>query len=332
MIKFDAEKFIHEGEKVYNLRDKIEAIAIQLFNDGIKNIFFTASGGSNAVMQPFYYWMESKSNIPSYLTTAADLLASGNKKIQKDSLVVLLSKSGDTKETVAIAKKMEKLGIRTVSFVNKDNTPLQRHSTYTINTFGYHPQEMAFYFFIGKIMAKKGEFLEYDNFAKELKYLPADMNDVAKQVDEQAKQFAERYQSAGYQIWIGSGDLWGTTYCYSMCVLEESQWLRTKSVSSPEFFHGTFELVEKNVPVILLESEGNTRPLDERVAAFAKKYTNEFTVFDMKSFPLTHISKQFRALVEPAVMWAALRRVSIHLEKIRNHPLTKRRYYRVVEY
>lgn len=81
MIKFDAEKFIHEGEKVYNLRDKIEAIAIQLFNDGIKNIFFTASGGSNAVMQPFYYWMESKSNIPSYLTTAADLLASGNKKI-----------------------------------------------------------------------------------------------------------------------------------------------------------------------------------------------------------------------------------------------------------
>lgn len=55
MIKFDAEKFIHEGEKVYNLRDKIEAIAIQLFNDGIKNIFFTASGGSNAVMQPFYY-------------------------------------------------------------------------------------------------------------------------------------------------------------------------------------------------------------------------------------------------------------------------------------
>lgn len=44
MIKFDAEKFIREGEKVYNLRDKIEAIAIQLFNDGIKNIFFTASG------------------------------------------------------------------------------------------------------------------------------------------------------------------------------------------------------------------------------------------------------------------------------------------------
>lgn len=332
MLNFDAKKLVAEGKKGYELREDIEKIAKKLYKDGIANIFFTASGGSNAVMQPFNYWMESKSEIPSYLITAADFLAVGSKKLQKNSLVILLSKSGDTKETVEIAQKMESLKIRTVSFVNKADTLLEEHSTHAINTFGYHPQEMAFYFLIGKILEENGEFPEYEKFAEELKFLPEDMNVVAKQVDDKARNFAEKYKNADYQIWVGSGDLWGTTYCYSMCVLEESQWLRTKSVSSPEFFHGTFELVEKDVPVILLESEGATRCLDERVASFASKYTDEFTKFDMKEFSLPHISEKFRSIVEPSVMWAALRRVSLHLENIRNHSLAKRRYYRVVKY
>ena len=332
MLKFDAEKFVTEGEKAYSLRADIEQIALKVQKEGISNIFFTASGGSNAVMQPFNYWMESKSSIPSYLLTAADFLAVGSKKLNKNSIVILLSKSGDTKETVALAKKMEQLGIRTISIVNKDNTPLAHHSTYAVNTFGYHPQELAFYFLIGKIMQVNNEFNDYEQFADELKSLPGDMNIVAQEVDSKAKEFAEKYQNADYQIWVGSGDLWGTTYSYSMCVLEESQWLRTKSVSSPEFFHGTFELVDKDVPVVLLESEGATRPLDERVANFATKYTNQFTKFDMKEFTLSHISTKFRPIVEPSVMWAALRRISLHLEDIRDHPLTKRRYYRVVDY
>lgn len=332
MLKFDAEKFVTEGEKGYQLRNKIEKVAQKLFNDGIKNIFFTASGGSNAVMQPFNYWIESKSIIPSYLVAAADFLAVGSKKLHKDSVIILLSKSGDTRETVELAKKMEGLGIRTVSFVNKESTPLEKHSTFAIDTFGYHPQEMAFYFLIGKILQLNGEFSDYKKFADELKCLPEDMNTVAQQVDQKAKDLAEKIKNADYQIWVGSGDLWGTTYSYSMCVLEESQWLRTKSVSSPEFFHGTFELVEKDVPVILLESQGATRQLDERVAAFASKYTNEFTKFDMKDFSLPHISSEYRSIVEPSVMWAALRRLSLHLEDIRNHSLAKRRYYRVVEY
>ncbi|GEN48878.1 SIS domain-containing protein [Ligilactobacillus pobuzihii] len=332
MLKFDAEKFIDEGKKGYQLREKIEETATKLYDEGVRNIFFTASGGSNAVMQPFNYWMEIKSDIPSYLITAADFLATGSKKLKKDSLVILLSKSGDTKETVAIAKKMEELGVRTVSFVNKEDTPLQEHSTYTIDTFGYHPQEMAFYFLIGKILQKNQEFSDYERFADELKYLPEDMNLVAEEIDEQARNFAEKYQNADYQIWVGSGDLWGTTYCYSMCVLEESQWLRTKSVSSPEFFHGTFELVEKGVPVVLLKSEGPTRAMDDRVAKFASTYTDEFEEFDMSNFSLPHISKEYRAVVEAPVMWAALRRISLHLEDVRNHSLDKRRYYRVVEY
>ena len=51
-------------------------------------------------------------------------------------------------------------------------------------------------------------------------------------------------------------------------------------VSSPEFFHGTIELIEKDVCATLCMTEAETRPLDERVKRFLEKYTDKFTVFE----------------------------------------------------
>ncbi len=40
-----------------------------------------------------------------------------------------------------------------------------------------------------------------------------------------------------------------------MCILEEMQWIRTRPVHASDFFHGTLELVEKGVSVILFKGE-----------------------------------------------------------------------------
>ena len=103
--------------------------------------------------------------------------------------------------------------------------------------------ELVLYLLIGKILKNRGFFDDYDRFADELVNLPAALVSVGKNADEMARAYALKHKDDPYQIWIGSGNLWGT-YSFAMCVLEESQWLRTKSVTSPEFFHGTIELVE----------------------------------------------------------------------------------------
>ena len=82
----------------------------------------------------------------------------------------------------------------------------------------------------------------------------------------------------------------------------------------------------------LLKTEGETRPLDERVEKFASQISDKFTVFDTADYELPGISNKFRAYFAPPVMWAVLGRVSVHLENIRNHPLETRRYYRVLQY
>ena len=332
MLNFDAKEMEEKGERIYSIRTEVEEIAKKAYEAGISNIFFTASGGSVAVMQPFEYILTTKSSIPVFSMTAAELVLTGHKQLNDKSLVILYSKSGDTKETIKAAEYLKESNIPTVGIVSKDNTPLEALTTYSINYLDGRPQEMPLYFLIMSIMHLNSEFPDYPRFAEELKQLPKALNAVREQADEKGKAYAEAFQNDPYQIWVGSGNLWGITYSYSMCVLEESQWLRTKSVSSPEFFHGTLELVEKDVCVTLLKTEGETRSLDERVERFAEQYTDKFTVFDTKDYALPGISAEFRELLCAPVMWAALGRVSVHLEHIRNHSLDTRRYYRVVEY
>lgn len=332
MLKFNAVEMEQRGELIYGTREHAEAVAKEAYENGISNIFFTASGGSVAVMQPFDYVLQTESSIPVYSITAAELVLTGHKQLNEKSLVVLYSKSGDTKETIKAAEYLKERNIPTVGIVSKENTPLEELCTYSINYHDGRPQEMPLYFLIMSIMKHNGEFDKYEQFANELRNLPKALTKVREAADEKAKKYAEKYQNDPYQIWVGSGNLWGITYSYSMCVLEESQWLRTKSVSSPEFFHGTLELVEKDVCVTLVKTEGETRPLDERVERFASQYTDEFNVFDTKDYELPGISPEFRKYVCAPVMWAVLGRISVHLEAIRNHSLETRRYYRVVEY
>jgi fructoselysine-6-phosphate deglycase len=332
MIKFDENELLERGSLVYGLKDEIEKIADEISEEGYDNIFFTASGGSVALMQPFEYLIETQSKIPVYMKLSAELLKTGHKQLNERSIAILFSKSGDTPETIEAVKYLNERGVRTIGIVGEPNTPLAQLAKYPIVYFDGRPQEMMLYILVARLLKNNDEFPDYDQFISELKLLPNALNQVRKQADEKALAYAVKYQNDPYQIWVGSGNMWGITYSYSMCVLEESQWLRTKSVSSAEFFHGTLELVEKDVCVTLLKTEGETRPLDDRVEQFASKYTDNFNVFDTKDYELPGISEKFRAYFAPPVMWAVLGRVSVHLEKLRNHPLETRRYYRVVQY
>ena len=131
---------------------------------------------------------------------------------------------------------------------------------------------------------------------------------------------------------VGSGMLWGEAYDYAMCILEEMQWIKTKSIHAAEFFHGTLELVEKDTSLILFYGEDETRPLMDRVMNFSKNITDVINVFDTREVELPFTEGEFRKIVSPMIMYAITERLSCHLEKERNHPLTTRRYYRQMEY
>ncbi|MED3561892.1 hypothetical protein [Bacillus xiapuensis] len=131
---------------------------------------------------------------------------------------------------------------------------------------------------------------------------------------------------------VGAGNLWGNTYSYAMCILEEMQWIKSKSIQAAEFFHGTIELVEEDASVILFKGEDETRPLVERVERFAEKINKKLYIIDTKDYPLEGISEEFRKHFAVNLNWTLTVRISVYLERERKHPLDLRRYYRKMEY
>ncbi len=332
MINFDEAQIVANGDIIYRQRGKIEAIADSIYESGFDLLLFTSSGGSQAMLDPFAFYIRHFSKLPVEAVRSADLLLGDCNRIGEKTVAFLTSKSGDTVETVKAANWLKQQKVRLISVVGKTDSVLESLSDDTIVYGDGRPQELVFYLLIGRILYRSGCFDAYPRFAEELKNLAYALAQVRKEADAKCRQYALDYHKEPYNIWIGSGDLWPMAYSYSMCVLEESQWIRTKSVSSPEFFHGTLELLEEDVCTTLLLTEGPTREMDERVKEFAEKHTKKLTCFDTKDYALPGISDEFRSLLSPVVMAAVLQRISKNIEDITGHSLDIRRYYRKESY
>ncbi|REB90793.1 phosphosugar isomerase, partial [Staphylococcus pseudintermedius] len=85
---------------------------------------------------------------------------------------------------------------------------------------------------------------------------------------------------------------YGHAYGFSICSLMEMQWLDSTSVHSGEFFHGPFEVTDKDTNFILLMSIGRTRALDERAKRFLDKYAERVEIVDAKELGLDMISDE----------------------------------------
>ena len=166
----------------------------------------------------------------------------------------------------------------------------------------------------------------------ELALLPTLLIEAKRSFEERAEALAVATKDVGYHIFTGSGEAWTEAWYFATCILEEMQWIRTRPVHASDFFHGTLELVEKGVSVVLLKGEDATRSLADRVESFVPTVTDDLTVIDSAEFALPGVSPRVRGLISHIVLATVLERYSAHLEVVRDHPLTTRRYYRRIDY
>ena len=70
--KFDGEKYLSEGDKIYAQRAEVEAVADKVWNDGFKNIILLGIGGTEFELGPIAYQVKKYSDIDIELVNAAD--------------------------------------------------------------------------------------------------------------------------------------------------------------------------------------------------------------------------------------------------------------------
>lgn len=91
-----------------------------------------------------------------------------NPHFSKDSVVVIESISGDTKEVVAAVDKAHEIGATVIHYVEKEGSPLYEKSDYLITTAGG-----GYYFWYTvtlRFMYHAGQFPRYEMFFEELKW------------------------------------------------------------------------------------------------------------------------------------------------------------------
>lgn len=177
-------------------------------------------------------------------------------------------------------------------------------------------------------MDARGEIDDYDEVIAQLETLPELLVQAKAQFEPRAEALAEEVKDEQNHIMTSAGGSWYEAAYYGMCILEEMQWIWTRPVHASDFFHGTLELLEEDTSVILLKGEDEQRPLTDRVERFAKTVTSKLRVIDAADFELAGLSPRVRALVSPIVFAAVFERLSTHLERVRDHDLTIRRYYK----
>ncbi|EGL20275.1 MULTISPECIES: SIS domain-containing protein [Paenibacillus] len=337
MLNFDEQLFLKLVEQEgLAFRGQVEEIVDGICKKGYSNIFLIGAGGTIAMMYPYEYILKSNSTIDVHAEIAAEFMVMNNRHFSKDSVCIFTSVSGTTQETVAAAEFCKERGATTIALVAEPDTPLTKIVDHCITTgsekHSFDTFFMLLHMVVFRFMYNNNEFPQYDQFVKEVSLLPRAILNAVKSFDPKAETFAKEHKDTDYHMMVGSGNLWGNTYSYAMCILEEMQWIHAKSIHAAEFFHGTLELVVEDTSVILLKGEDETRPLMDRVERFAGKITKKLTIIDTKEFKMEGISEEFRKHFSVNINWSVLSRISVHLERERNHPLTLRRYYRQMEY
>lgn len=188
--------------------------------------------------------------------------------IDKDALVIVISQSGETADTLAALRASRENGIRTLGVVNVVGSTIAREADnvlYTLagpeiavaTTKAYSAQLAAMYA-IGVQLAKvKGKISEadYRYYIEELQGLPDKIEKVLENKGR-IQWFAAKYSNASDMFYIGRG----LDYAISLegsLKMKEISYIHSEAYAAGELKHGTISLVEDGILVVGVLTQGD---------------------------------------------------------------------------
>lgn len=334
MLKFNEQQQIDDIQGALELRPQVEKIVDEVWEKGYDNIFYLGIGGTYASAMQAVTYINGRSDLPVYVQHAAEYYTTGNRRLTKDSLVILSSVTGTTEEVVKAVDMIKEVGATLLGFIDTAGTKLAESCDHVITYPNPGTEQIKFFMVADRLMNKNGDFPDYEEYYEELEnHLAKGLVEAEKQAEDFGRAFAEKHRHDDMHYFIGAGNQWGAVYSYAMCYWEEQSWLRSKSIHAAEFLHGTLEIVDENTPVTLFLGEDEQRPLAERVKNLLPRICGNYTFIDSKDYPIKGISEKNRGRVLPhLLMHCVTQRIDAHVEKLNCHPLDIRRYYRQFDY
>lgn len=306
----------------------------------ISSVYFVGCGASQADLYPGKYFLEANAKkLRTSLHTANEFFYSTPKAVGPDSIVITCSLSGNTPETVAATKKAMELGAEVVSVTMNKDSGLARESKYQIihgfaESYAAKMEKMTNVLDLAcEILNAYEGYEHYEELKDGVSKIYGLINESVKSLLPRAAEFGKAYKDAPYIYVMSSGATAMVAYSFSMFLMMEMQWIPSSSFNCGEFFHGPFELVDKDVPYLLLMNDGPTRAMDARAMTFLQRFDAKLTVVDAKDFGLANVvDSSVIEYFNPILLSGVLRMYAEQLADERKHPLTMRRYMWKLEY
>ena len=263
-------KEIHEQPKVVAdtlnsvLKDgEIDLSGVGLSAEEIKNISeiqIVACGSAYHVGMVGQYVIEDLARIPVRVELASEFRYR-NPILDKNTLVIVVSQSGETADSLAALREAKLRGIKTLGIVNVVGSSIAREADnvfYTLagpeisvaTTKAYSTQLIAMYTLAVQFAKIRGQISDeqYMGYIKEMQTLPDKIRRILED-KERIQWFASKQMNAKDVFFVGRG------IDYAICMegslkMKEISYIHSEAYAAGELKHGTISLIEEGTLVI----------------------------------------------------------------------------------
>lgn len=263
-------KEIHEQPKV--IRDTINSVVkngkIDFGEHGltdeemqeIQQIYIVACGSAYHVGMAVQYVIEEFSSISVRVELASEFRYR-KMKLAKNSLVIIVSQSGETADSLAALRMSKDAGVKTFGIVNVVGSSIAREADsvfYTLagpeisvaTTKAYSTQLIAGYLLAMQFALARGEMEQgtYDALLTELNTIPEKIEKILED-KERIQCYANKLAGCKDAFFIGRGIDYAIGLEGSL-KMKEISYIHSEAYAAGELKHGPISLIEDKIPVI----------------------------------------------------------------------------------
>ncbi len=236
-----------------------------------KSITIVACGTAMHAGMVGKYVIEDLARVPVAVDIASEFRYR-NPIVGKGDLVIIISQSGETADSLAAMRLAKKKGAKTLAIVNAKGSSIAREADmliYTLagpeiavaSTKAYITQLSVVYLFAFELALAKETIsaAECKRLIAALTKMPEAVQYVIDNCEEKCKYIAAKLVTADSLLYIGRG----LDYALSMegsLKLKEVSYIHSESYAAGELKHGTISLIDDNMPVIAVATQTDVIP------------------------------------------------------------------------
>ena len=229
---------------------------------GVNKIVITACGSAYYAGCAAKYAIEELCRLP-VLTELASELRYSNPLIDEHTLLIVLSQSGETADTIAAMKECKNRGAKTLAIVNVVGSTIAKLADWCLYTWagpeiavattkGYTTQLAVLYLFSLYAAKRLGtiDSARYSKLLHALKSIPRQIQQ-ALDMNPSIEQLAKKYHKTSSMFFIGRN----TDYAVALegaLKMKEISYIHAESYAAGELKHGTIALIQEKQPVVAL--------------------------------------------------------------------------------